>query len=102
MNDNLNPIYEEAAGKWQAKKGKGIVILCEPLDRIKFLTLIIDKMISKNPNLTAWIIVRDMSLRMNLVYALENTSEQSEKIAVAITKGRITIFTRDSSSLVRG
>ena len=25
MNDNLNPIYEEAAGKWQAKKGKGKV-----------------------------------------------------------------------------
>lgn len=95
MNDNLNPIYEEAAIKWQTKKGNGIVVLCEPLDRIKFLTLIIDKMISKNPNLTAWIIVRDMNLRMNTVYALENTSEQSEKIAVAITEGRITIFTRD-------
>lgn len=94
MEDKLNDIYSEAADKWSANKGKGIVCLCEPLSTIKFLVMIIDKMIAKNNLLTTWIIVSDMNERLDLVYSLENESINQELIKDAINSARITIFTR--------
>jgi hypothetical protein len=96
MKDNLSTIYNEASNKWAYdNKGKGIVCLCDPLDRIKFLVMIIDNMISKNNNCTFWIITSDMTEKLDLTYALENESNNQELIKDAIACARVTIFTRD-------
>ena len=74
MND-VTDIYNEAANKWSDNKGVGSVILSEPLSVMNFVTMVLDKMVAKTPELTSLIITETMEDRANITYYLDNTSE---------------------------
>lgn len=95
MENKLSDIYEEGANKWLEAKGRGTVHLAEPLDIIKFVVNVLDKMISKNNNLKSWIIVETMNDRLNFIYELENEAKHNDLHCDAINNGRCTIYTRD-------
>lgn len=95
MGNKLEDIYEEGANKWLKAKGVGSVHLAEPLDIIKFVVNILDRMIAKDSKLTSWIIVESIKSRMDVIYELENESKVTDLHRDAILNARCTVYSRD-------
>lgn len=94
MND-VTDIYNEAANKWSDNKGVGSVILSEPLSVMNFVTMVLDKMVAKTPELTSLIITETMEDRANITYYLDNTSELKDIHKQLITDKKCLILTRE-------
>ena len=95
MKNNVEEIYNEAADKWRNASGVGSIVLTQPLDIIKLAVHILDKMIVKSPNLLVMIICENLTDRANILYAIENTSANSETYKKLIAEKYINVFTRD-------
>lgn len=99
MVNQIDDIYDEAANKWRTNKGIGTVILSEPLDVMKFVVSILDKMLDKtvrdNKKLLGLIIVEDLAAKCNIIYYLENHSKHNEEFQQLIADKYLNVFTRD-------
>lgn len=104
MRNNVLEIFNEAADKWRSASGIGSIILTQPLDIIKLAVHILDKMIVKSPDLIVMIITETLTDRANILYAIENTSVNSDSYKKLIANKSICVFTRDyiESSTYKG
>lgn len=86
-------IYNEAADKWSTNKGVGTVLLCEPLSTMEFVQIVLDKMIVRNQNLAALIIVSDLIERTDMIHYLEEVSAYKSDFARLLSCKSISVLT---------
>lgn len=75
--------YDKIINRWGLdNKGQGVITCVPPFDFVELIVLLLERMSSKNPNIRILIGIEDISVREQIVKAIESAQIKYQKLSV--------------------